>query len=269
MMTDDLSGRVLLVTGASGIAAAGARLFGRSGASVFVVSRTADKCERLCDDVTAEGGICSWTRADLTIEDEADSATELCLDRFGRIDGLFAVAGGSGRRFGDGPVHEIPLAGWEETLRLNGHPAFLAARNAVRVMRMQEPNESRSRGSIVIVSSVLAAHPVPSHFATHAYAAVKGAEISLTTAMASYYAGDGIRVNAIAPGLIRTPMAERAAEDPVIVAYAARKQPLAGGLIEADEVASAAGFLLSDRSRQITGQVLAVDGGWSVVEAAP
>ena len=87
--------------------------------------------------------------------------------------------------------------------------------------------------------------------------------------MASYYAGDGIRVNAIAPGLIRTPMAERAAEDPVIVAYAARKQPLAGGLIEADEVAAAGAFLLSDQSRQITGQVLAVDGGWSVIEAAP
>ena len=117
--------------------------------------------------------------------------------------------------------------------------------------------------------SVLAAHPVPSHFATHAYAAVKGAEISLTTAMASYYASDGIRANAIAPGLIRTPMAERAAEDPVIVDYAARKQPLAGGLIEAHDVAEAAAFLLSDRSRQITGQVLAVDGGWSVVESAP
>jgi NAD(P)-dependent dehydrogenase (short-subunit alcohol dehydrogenase family) len=269
MMTDELSGRVVLVTGASGIAAAGARLFGRSGASVFVVSRTEDKCVRLSDDVVDSGGVCGWTRADLTIEQEADAATEVCLDRFGRIDGLFAVAGGSGRRFGDGPIHEMPLTGWEETLKLNGHPAFLVARNAVRAMRIQEPNDSGSRGSIVIVSSVLAAHPVPSHFATHAYAAVKGAEISLTTAMASYYAGDGIRVNAVAPGLVRTPMAERAAEDPVIVAYAARKQPLAGGLIEAHEVAEAGAFLLSDRSRQITGQVLAVDGGWSVVESAP
>ena len=136
-------------------------------------------------------------------------------------------------------------------------------------MREQEPNEGGSRGSIVIVSSVLAAHPVPSHFATHAYAAVKGAEISLTTTMASYYAPEGIRINAIAPGLIRTPMAERAAEDPVIVGYAERKQPLAGGLIEADEVAAAGEFLLGDGARQITGQVLAVDGGWSVTEAAP
>ena len=161
------------------------------------------------------------------------------------------------------------IEGWEETLRLNGHPAFLAARNAVRVMREQEPNTSGTRGSIVLVASVLAAHPVPSHFATHAYAAVKGAEISLATAMAAYYAPDGIRVNVIAPGLIRTPMAERAAADPVIAAYAARKQPIAGGLLEAEEVASAGAFLLGDGSRHVTGQVLAVDGGWSVTEAAP
>lgn len=269
MNTDNLTERVILVTGASGIAAAGARLFASQGAPVFIASRTGEKCAALASEITSAGGTCDWAQADLTVEDEADAAVAACLDRFDRIDGLFAVAGGSGRRFGDGPIHEVPLEGWEETFRLNGHPAFLAARNTVRAMRSQVPNESGTRGSIVIVSSVLAAHPVPSHFATHAYAAVKGAELSLTTAMASYYASDGIRVNAIAPGLIRTPMAERAAEDPVIVAYAARKQPLAGGLIEADEVAAAGSFLLSDQSRQITGQVLAVDGGWSVIEAAP
>ncbi len=269
MLTNDLAGRVILVTGASGIAGAGARMFATQGARVFIASRTGEKCAALADEVIAAGGVCSWAQADLTVEEDANLALDACVDRFGRVDGLFAVAGGSGRRFGDGPIHEMSLTGWEETLRLNGHPAFLAARNAVRAMRIQEPNESGTRGAIVIVSSVLATHPVPSHFATHAYAAVKGAEISLTTAMASYYAGDGIRVNAIAPGLIRTPMAERAAEDPVIVAYAARKQPLAGGLIEAGEVAAAGAFLLGDRSRQITGQVLAVDGGWSVVEAAP
>lgn len=268
-MTDDLGGRVILVTGASGIAAAGARLFGRLGASVFVVSRTEAKCVRLADDVTGEGGVCSWVRADLTDEEEAGIATEDCLKRFGRIDGLFAVAGGSGRRFGDGPLHEIPLTGWEETLRLNGHPVFLAARNVVIAMRAQEPNESGNRGSIVLVTSVLASSPVPTHFATHAYAAIKGAEISLTTAMASYYAKDGIRVNALAPGLVRTPMAERAADDPEIGAYAARKQPLARGLLEAGDVAGAGAFLLGDSARYITGQVLAVDGGWSVTEAAP
>jgi NAD(P)-dependent dehydrogenase (short-subunit alcohol dehydrogenase family) len=269
MTHDALADRVVLVTGASGIAAAGARLFAASGAPVFIVSRTPEKCASLADEIVASGGVAGWAEADLTVEAEADSATRACLGQFDRIDGLFAVAGGSGRKFGDGPVHDMDLAGWEATLRLNGHPAFLAARNAVRVMRSQEPNESGTRGSIVLVTSVLAASPVPSHFATHAYAAVKGAEVSLTTTMASYYAPDLIRVNAIAPGLIRTPMAERAADDPVISAYAARKQPMAGDLLEPEEVAAAGAFLLGDGSRHITGQVLAVDGGWSVTEATP
>lgn len=269
MIHGSLADRVILVSGASGIAAAGARCFARSGAPVFIVSRTEEKCVRLSEEIVGAGGIAAWAQADLTVEEETDAATEACIDRFGRIEGLFAVAGGSGRRFGDGPVHEMGLAGWEATLEMNGHPAFLAARNAVRLMRHQEPNSSGTRGSIVLVTSVLAAHPVPSHFATHAYAAIKGAEESLTKAMASYYAPDCIRVNAIAPGLVRTPMAERAAEDPVVSSYAARKQPIAGGLLDADDVAAAGAFLLSDASRHITGQILGVDGGWGVTEASP
>lgn len=268
-MNQHLKDRTIFVTGASGIAAAGARMFSEQGAQVFIVSRTGAKCNELADRIVESGGEAGWTEADLTSEDAADAATEACLERFGRIDGLFAVAGGSGRRFGDGPIHEVSLRGWEETLRLNGHPAFLAARNSIRVMRGQEPNGSGTRGSIAIVASVLASSPVPSHFATHAYAAVKGAEISLATSMAAYYAPDLIRVNIVAPGLIRTPMAQRAAEDPVISEYAARKQPLAGGLIEAEDVAASGAFLLSDVSRNVTGQVLAVDGGWTVTEAAP
>ena len=244
-------------------------LFAEIGASVFVVSRTEEKCVRLADEITAAGGSCGWARADLTVEEESNEATQACLDRFGRIDGLFAVAGGSGRRFGDGPIHEMDLSGWEATLDLNGHPAFLAARNSVKVMRSQEPDASGIRGSIVLVTSVLAEHPAPGHFATHAYAAIKGAEIALTSALASYYAGDGVRVNAIAAGLIRTPMAERAAADPRIAAYASRKQPLAKGLLDAEDVAAAGAYFLGDVSRRVTGQVLAVDGGWSVSESSP
>jgi NAD(P)-dependent dehydrogenase (short-subunit alcohol dehydrogenase family) len=120
----------------------------------------------------------------------------------------------------------------------------------------------------VLVTSVLAAHP-SSLFVTHAYAAVKGAEVSLTRAMASYYGKDAIRVNAIAPGLVRTPMAERAATDPTSVSYATQKQPLAAGLLPPGDVAATGLFLLSDESRYVTGQVIDVDGGWGVTEAAP
>lgn len=268
-MADNLSNHVILVTGASGIAAAGARLFARQGARVFVVSRTEEKCISLTEEITATGGDCAWAVADLTNEDEADAATRACLDHYGRIDGLFAVAGGSGRRLGDGAIHEMDLKGWEGTFEMNGHPAFLAVRNAVRTMLDQEPDANGTRGSIAIVGSVLAEHPAPGYFATHAYAAIKGAENSLTRTLAAYYAPSGIRVNAIAAGLIRTPMAERAAGDPQISDYASRKQPLAAGLLDPEDVAEAGAFLLGGASKRITGQVLAVDGGWSVTETSP
>jgi NAD(P)-dependent dehydrogenase (short-subunit alcohol dehydrogenase family) len=114
------------------------------------------------------------------------------------------------------------------------------------------------------MASVLAFSPEPRHFATHAYAAGKGGAIAMTRSMAAHYAPGKIRVNAIAPGLVRTPMSQRAQASPELQEFVARKQPLAAGMVEADDVARAALFLLSDEARAITGQVLTVDAGWSV-----
>ena len=103
------------------------------------------------------------------------------------------------------------------------------------------------RGSIVLMSSVLAEHPEPTLFATHAYAAAKAATIGMTRAMAAYYAPQCIRVNALAPSLVATPMSARAAADPDSVAFAERAQPLAGGFLDPDEVAEAALYLCVGR----------------------
>jgi NAD(P)-dependent dehydrogenase (short-subunit alcohol dehydrogenase family) len=255
-----LADKSIVVTGATGIAAAGARKIAEEGGNVFVISRDEDECQSLVSELEAKGVAAGFAAADLMLEVKADDAFEAAAHFLGGIDGLFAVAGGSGRKFGDGPAHEMTLEAWEKTFQMNANPLFLAVRNAIRHI-------GDSGGSIVIVSSVLASRPVPHLFATHAYAASKGAANAFVTTLAAYYANSKVTVNAIAPGLVRTPMSERAAADPETVAYASRKQPLAGGFIEAEDVASAAVFFLSDESSQITGQVLSVDGGWSVTEA--
>lgn len=149
----------------------------------------------------------------------------------------------------------------------NATSQFLVARAAIRRMLAQESDETGSRGAVLLMSSTLATHPAPAFFATHAYAASKGAIDALARSLAAYYAPDGIRVNAIAPSLIATPMSRRAQDDSSIVAYLAERQPLAGGPINAEAVTAVALTLLSDDGRMVTGQVIAVDGGWSVSEA--
>jgi NAD(P)-dependent dehydrogenase (short-subunit alcohol dehydrogenase family) len=266
---DRLRDRVCLVTGSTGMAAAAARRLTHEGAAVFVVSRTADHARPLAEGITADGGAAAWFTADLTVETEVDAAVAAAVDRFGRIDGLFAVVGGSGRRFGDGPIHELTAEGWDRTLELNLRSQALTCRAVVRQMLAQDVNGSGTRGSILLMGSATATDPAPEFFATHAYAAAKGATTALMTTMAAAYAPDRIRVNVVAPGLTDTPMAARAAGDARIRAYAARKQPLAGEMMAADEVAHAVVYFLSDESRVVTGQLLKVDGGWSVVSVSP
>ena len=117
------------------------------------------------------------------------------------------------------------------------------------------------------MGSVLGWSPSPTHFATHAYAAAKAGIVGLTRSCAAYYAPRGIRFNVIAPGLVETPMAQRAAGDERIRRFVKTKQPLDGGRIgRPEDLDAAVVFMLSDAGRFATGQVLAVDGGWCVSE---
>jgi NAD(P)-dependent dehydrogenase (short-subunit alcohol dehydrogenase family) len=266
---DRLAGRVILVTGSTGIAAAGARRFAAEGARVFVTSRTPANCAALARELAGAGAEAAARPAELTDEAQVAAAVAAAVERFGRIDGLFAVAGGSGRRFGDGPAHTLTRSAWDQTMALNATTQALVAAAVLRRMLEQALDATGQRGALVLVGSVLAAHPVPDLFGTHAYAAAKGALVALATTMAAFYARHGIRVNVVAPALVATPMAARAAEDPATVAFAARKQPLVGGFLAPEDVAAAAAYLLSAEARAVTGQVLAVDGGWSTAAVEP
>ena len=205
-----------------------------------------------------------FSSQDLLEKNAAESILSHCLSRFGRVDGLFNVAGLSGRRFGDGPVHECTDEGWDSTLDNNLTTMFRMCRAVIGRMLEQAPTDNGVRGSILNMGSVLAESPEPRNFATHAYAAGKGAVISLSCSMAAYYAPHQIRVNVIAPGLVRTPMSERAQGSPELLEFIRKKQPLTGGMVEAEDVARMALFLLSDDARTVTGDVINVDAGWSV-----
>jgi NAD(P)-dependent dehydrogenase (short-subunit alcohol dehydrogenase family) len=264
-----LTGLTCLVTGSTGIAATAAHRFAAEGARVFVTSRTPDHVAALVESLAASGAEAAGRPADVTVEAEVEAAVSACADRFGRIDGLLSVAGGGGRRYGDGPIDRMTAEAWDRTLELNLRSQALVAGAVVRRMLDQAVSGAGSRGSVVLVSSTLAFAPAPPYFETHAYAAAKGGIISLARSMAASYATRGIRVNVLAPAVTDTSMAERASGDPEITTYLRHKQPLTGGLLSPDDVASAAVFLLADESRAVTGQVLAIDGGWSVTSVGP
>jgi len=256
-----LQGKILIVTGSTGIAAATVRLASSAGAHVVVA--TSDEMSGW--ELAEKTGFEPWV-GDLTRPNAADSVLAHCLSKFGRVDALFNASGLSGRRFGDGPVHETSDEGWELTLSHNLKVMFLMCRAVTSRMLQQDMREDGSRGAILNIGSVLAEAPEPRHFATHAYAAAKGAVVAMSRSMAAYYAPHRIRINVLAPGLVRTPASERAGSAELL-AFIEKKQPLTGGMVDAEDVARAALFLLSDDARSITGEAITVDGGWSVTGA--
>ncbi|MBI2928989.1 MAG: SDR family oxidoreductase [Verrucomicrobia bacterium] len=259
-MSANLEGKVLVIIGGtSGLGLSAARAFVREGAKVVAVGRDAETTAVAEKELGAAGRVIA---RDATEPVTAPQAIELALRDFGGFDGLYHVAGGSGRRAGDGPLHEITDEGWEYTLRLNLTSAFYSNRAAARQFLAQ----GRS-GAVLNLTSVSAWSPSPKYFATHAYAAAKAAIIGFTKSAAAFYAPHNIRFNALAPGLTATPMSERAQGDAAILEFIKTKQPLDGGRIgQPADLDAAAVFFMSDVSKFVTGQVLAVDGGWCVSE---
>lgn len=249
---------IVIIGGTTGIGLSAAQAFIRQGANVVVIGRNPESAEKA--SVQLQSALVET--GDATETGTAQRAIERCIQHFGAFDGLYHVAGGSGRRFGDGPLHEITPEGWEYTMKLNLTSLMFSNQAAVNALMSQKKG-----GTILNVGSVLGLSPSPKYFATHAYAAAKSAAIGFTRSVASYYAPQNIRVNLLAPALVETPMAQRAAKDENILSFIRTKQPLDGGRIGSpQDLDGAAVYFMSDYSRFTTGQVIIIDGGWSIAE---
>lgn len=257
-MHGSLHGKVIVIIGGTtGLGLSAAQAFIAQGARVVVVGRSPDSVAA-AELVLGEKALAF--AGDATQGETAERAIGEATAAFGGFHGLYHVAGGSGRKFGDGPLHELTDDGWRATLDQNLTSLMLSNRAAVRQFMAQ-----KSGGAILNMSSVLGWSPEPKHFATHAYAASKAAVVGFSTSIAAYYAPMNIRVNVIAPALVETPMSRRAANDEKIRRFVKTKQPLDGGRIGTPEdLDSAAAWFLGDGAKFCTGQVLAIDGGWCV-----
>jgi NAD(P)-dependent dehydrogenase (short-subunit alcohol dehydrogenase family) len=254
-----LNKRIVIIGGTDGLGLSAALAFIEEGANVIAVGNNPERAEEVSIQFKNSGAVII---GDAREEAVAEKAVRACVDRFGGFDGLYHVAGGSGRKFGDGPLHEMTAGAWHQTLELNLTSLMFSNKAALNYFIKYDQG-----GVILNIGSVLSNSPSPKYFTTHAYAACKSAIIGLSKSMASYYAQQNIRVNVIAPGLVKTPMSQRAAANEDIMQFIRTKQPLDGGRIGIPEdMNGAVVFLLSDHSKFITGQVIAVDGGWSVSE---
>ncbi|TWU42369.1 SDR family NAD(P)-dependent oxidoreductase [Novipirellula artificiosorum] len=255
---------IVIIGGTGGIGRSASLACLQEGANLVVVGRQQQSiaaAQRCFDDHHVSDKV--WVLdGDAAESATAEHAVQEAVRVFGRLDALYHVAGGSGRKFGDGPLHELTDEGIDFTLRLNLASVLYSNRAATKQFLAQGDG-----GSVVNLSSVLANHPSPRYFSTITYAATKAGIIGLTRSAASAYATNNIRFNVIAPGLVDTPMATRAVGNEAISEFACRKQPLDGGRVgKPTDMDGAAVFLLSNESKFVTGQVIEVDGGWSVTE---
>ncbi len=251
--------KIVIIGGTTGIGLSAAKAFVKAGASLVLVGRNPESGEAA---KALMGEAVAIFVGDACDSDTAEQAIELCIDRFGDFDGLYHVAGGSGRKYGDGPLHELTLDGWNKTFELNLTSLMLSNQAAVRKFKALGKT-----GTILNMSSVLGFSPSPKYFVTHAYAAAKAAVAGFTKSIAAYYAFDNIRINLLAPALVETPMSERASKDETIMQFIKTKQPLDGGRNgRPEDLDGAAIYFMSDASRFTTGQTLYVDGGWEISE---
>ena len=250
-MNLSMSGKVALVTGGgTGIGRATALAFAEEGAKVVIANRTAATGQATVDAIQAGGGEALWVQTDVTQAGQVQRMVEKTVDHFGSLDFAFNNAGSGGS---DGPLAKLTDAAWEATLLGYLTSTFYCMK--AELIRML----SQGGGAIVNNSSVDGKRAFPM---SPAYSAAKHGVLGLTKSTALQYATQGIRINAVCPGWILTPLTERMLKrDPSTRSLMLEHQPI-GRLGESEEVAAAVIWLCSDKASFITGIALDVDGGY-------
>lgn len=239
--------RILITGGASGIGLASARRFIELGASVFLVDRNA---EALAQEAHAMGAIASAV-ADVTDEQACEAAVAQAVQHMGAVDGLFHCAGVSDQVT---PAIDLDIDVWQRIVDVNLRGCFLMSRAVARLMLQ------RQSGSIVTIASVNGINGIPRR---NAYGPAKAGVAQLTRNLSCEWSYQSVRVNAVAPGYIATPMIEQLVHDQKIdLDRIERRTPMAR-MGQPVEVANVAAFLLSDAASYVSGVVLPVDGGFT------
>lgn len=238
----------VLLGGSGGIGSALARRLRQSGATVVLGARDPEKLSALAGEIGAE----AFT-LDATDAAQVEALVKGAAERHGRVDGVANLVGSIDLK----PAHAMKVEAFEEVLRLNLHTAFFAVRAAASVM---PKNPDPKGGSVVLMSSVAGRYGLANH---EAVAAAKAGVEGLVRAAAASYASRGIRVNAVAPGLVRTPLAGRLVASEQAVEASAQMHPL-GRIGEPEDLAGALALLLDrEQSGWITGETISVDGGFA------
>jgi len=250
-----LANKVAIVTGASsGIGRTTAKLFAEEGAKVVVAARRQAELEALVAEIEDADGTAIALAGDVTDEAYAKALVDLALETFGGLDVAFNNVGSVGPM---GPISELSLAGWRETLDANLTSAFLGAKYQVPAM------VERGGGSLIFTSTFVG-HTVGMPGMT-SYAASKAGLIGLTQVLAAEYGAKGVRVNALVPGGTDTPasITNAPGAGPEVLAFVEGLHALKR-IAQPQEIARAALFLASDASSFTTGSALFADGGVSI-----
>lgn len=251
----DLHEKVAVITGSSrGIGLAIARRMAEFGAKVVISSRKADACAAVAESIKAAGGTALAHAANISEKAELQGLVDRAISEWGRIDILVCNAAVNPHF---GPLRTIEDAAFDKIMASNVRSNLWLCNMAIPQMA------ERKDGCVIVVSSIAA---LKGNLALGAYGISKAADLELVRNLAVEWGASNVRVNALAPAIVRTDFARKLWENPEIYAKAVSRYPL-GRIGEPDDVAGAAVFLASRAGAFITGQTIVIDGGVTIADA--